>query len=88
MNFLALSFTLCAMRCAILIMNLFMDDFPSPYLPIPSSPHLHFDGTANFFMDHTNISDKVKDKDSTPFRGNLSTEYPKPHYLSSVRGFH
>jgi hypothetical protein len=23
-----------------------------------------------------------------PYRGNLSTEYPKPHYLPSVRGFH
>ena len=42
------------MRHAILMMRLFLNDFLSPYLPIPSSPHLFvLMKWANFFMDDT-----------------------------------
>jgi hypothetical protein len=41
-----------AMLSAILMMHLFLNDFLSPYLPIPSSPHLFvLMKWANFFMD-------------------------------------
>jgi hypothetical protein len=39
---------------------------------------------ANFFMDDTNISDKVKDKDSTPFPPMRSNTPPNALPLSSV----
>jgi hypothetical protein len=40
---------LCAMLSAILMMRLFLNDFLSPYLPIPSSPHHHFDEDCQLF---------------------------------------
>jgi hypothetical protein len=45
----------CAMRSAILMMSLFIDNFFSPYLPIPSSPHLRFNGMGELFRDDTEV---------------------------------
>ena len=42
-----------AMRSAILMMSLFIDNFFSPYLPIPLSPHLRFNGMGELFRDDT-----------------------------------
>jgi len=44
-----------AMRSAILMMSLFIDNFFSPYLPIPLSPHLRFNGMGELFRDDTEV---------------------------------
>ena len=44
-----------AMRPAILMMSLFIDNFFSPYLPIPLSPHLRFNGMGELFRDDTEV---------------------------------
>jgi len=36
-------------------MILYLPISPSPYLPVPSSPHLRFKGMANFFMHGTSL---------------------------------
>jgi len=44
-----------ALRPAILMMRLLINNFLSPYLPIPLSPHLRFNGMGELFRDDTEV---------------------------------